>query len=66
MRLHAFTLEGETRKAEDEQQAARRLRHALQATRQTRGTNYQTVSEPTSGLLMLLGMAGLALRRRRA
>jgi hypothetical protein len=27
---------------------------------------YQTVPEPTSGLLMLLGMAGLALRRRRA
>ena len=26
---------------------------------------YQTVPEPTSGLLMLLGMAGLALRRRR-
>jgi len=29
-------------------------------------SNYQTVPEPTSGLLMLLGMAGLALRRRRA
>lgn len=27
---------------------------------------YQTVPEPTSGLLMLLGMAGLALRRKRA
>ena len=27
---------------------------------------YQAVPEPTSGLLMLLGMAGLALRRRRA
>ena len=27
---------------------------------------YQSVPEPTSGLLMLLGMAGLALRRRRA
>ena len=27
---------------------------------------YQTVPEPTSGLLMLLGMVGLALRRRRA
>ena len=28
--------------------------------------NYQVAPEPTSGLLMLLGMAGLALRRRRA
>ena len=27
---------------------------------------YNTVPEPTSGLLMLLGVAGLALRRRRA
>ena len=29
-------------------------------------TSWQSVPEPTSGLLMLLGMAGLALRRRRA
>ena len=28
--------------------------------------NFTAVPEPTSGLLMLLGMAGLALRRRRA
>ena len=28
--------------------------------------DWQAVPEPTSGLLMLLGMAGLALRRRRA
>lgn len=28
--------------------------------------SWQSVPEPTSGLLMLLGMAGLALRRRRA
>ena len=32
---------------------------------QTAG-NWTAVPEPTSGLLMLLGMAGLALRRRRA
>ena len=28
--------------------------------------NYSAVPEPTSGLLMLVGLAGLALRRRRA
>ena len=36
-------------------------------TSQTQNTsNWAAVPEPTSGLLMLLGMAGLALRRRRA
>ena len=30
------------------------------------GGNFTAVPEPTSGLLMLLGMTGLALRRRRA
>ena len=30
------------------------------------GAGFYAVPEPTSGLLMLLGMAGLALRRRRA
>ena len=29
-------------------------------------TTYSSVPEPTSGLLLLLGVAGLALRRRRA
>lgn len=32
----------------------------------TSATQFTAVPEPTSGLLMLLGMAGLALRRRRA
>ena len=30
------------------------------------GADWQSVPEPTSGLLLLIGMAGLALRRRRA
>ena len=30
------------------------------------GAWYTAVPEPTSGLLMLLGMAGLALKRKRA
>lgn len=29
-------------------------------------SNWQSVPEPTSGLLLLLGMAGLALKRKRA
>ncbi len=33
---------------------------------QNSNTGWTAVPEPTSGLLMLLGMAGLALRRRRA
>ena len=36
------------------------------ATSASSWANLKVVPEPTSGLLMLLGMAGLALRRRRA
>lgn len=36
------------------------------ATFAANGAGWYAVPEPTSGLLMLLGMAGLALRRRRA
>ena len=36
------------------------------ATYTQNASNWVAVPEPTSGLLMLLGMAGLALRRRRA
>ena len=38
---------------------------SLKTATQTAG-NWAAVPEPTSGLLMLLGMAGLALRRKRA
>ena len=36
------------------------------ATSGTTATAWQSVPEPTSGLLLLLGMAGLALKRKRA
>ena len=39
---------------------------AMESTTFTTGGWYTAVPEPTSGLLMLVGLAGLALRRRRA
>ena len=37
-----------------------------QATYTSNTSNWQAIPEPTSGLLLLLGVAGLALKRRRA
>ncbi len=45
---------------------AKVLNWGNQTTNGTTWTSMAAVPEPTSGLLMLLGMAGLALRRRRA
>lgn len=42
------------------------LQWAMTFSSDTSGWTTTAVPEPTSGLLMLLGMAGLALRRRRA
>ena len=42
------------------------LQFSNMGTQQANWTAVGNVPEPTSGLLMLLGMAGLALRRRRA
>lgn len=39
---------------------------ANMASQTQNASNWQTVPEPTSGLLMLLGLAGLALKRKRA
>lgn len=40
--------------------------YTLSATGSATAANWQSVPEPTSGLLMLLGLAGLALKRKRA
>lgn len=45
---------------------AKNLAFGSQATATQAAGAWTAVPEPTSGLLMLLGMAGLALRRRRA
>ena len=42
------------------------LNFGNQATYTQTAGNWAAVPEPTSGLLMLLGMAGLALKRKRA
>ena len=47
-----------------------KMQFASQATASKQAANWNAVaaavSEPASGLLLLLGMAGLAIRRRRA
>ena len=40
--------------------------YSLSAAASATASNWQSVPEPTSGLLMLLGLAGLALKRKRA
>lgn len=40
--------------------------YSLSATASATASNWQSVPEPTSGMLMLLGLAGLALKRKRA
>ena len=52
----------------DNQESSPGTFNSVSAANMLAGTsaNFQSVPEPTSGLLMLLGMAGLALRRRRA
>ena len=52
----------------DNQESSSGTFNANAATMLSSGTsaNFAAVPEPTSGLLMLLGVAGLALRRRRA
>lgn len=52
----------------DNQESSPGMFNSVSAANMLAGTsaNFQSVPEPTSGLLMLLGMAGLALRRRRA
>ena len=46
--------------------AAATIGFGSMATATQNASNWAAVPEPTSGLLMLLGMAGLALRRKRA
>lgn len=42
------------------------LNFGNQATYTSNASNWQAVPEPTSGILLLLGVAGLALKRKRA
>ena len=52
----------------DNQESSPGMFNSVSAANMLAGTsaNFQSVPEPTSGLLMLLGMAGLALKRKRA
>lgn len=61
---HVYVTDMKTASTGANGQAANFAFGALSGTQNA--ANWQAVPEPTSGLLMLLGMAGLALRRKRA
>ena len=63
--VSANGMEGKTSQISFNAKAASQLA-ALDAKSGYSAAGWYAVPEPTSGLLMLLGMAGLALRRRRA
>ena len=55
-----------TKSATAQATATATIQFANMASQTQNASNWAAVPEPTSGLLILLGMAGLALRRRRA
>jgi hypothetical protein len=60
----AFTSSAVSKGAQQSDTATIQFGNMAAATQNT--SNWQSVPEPTSGLLLLLGVAGLALRRKRA